>query len=101
MQACSSAFMGAAMPARLSMRTTSDRGALCVRANTFEAGVGLMGNKAGMTQIFTEAGVSVPVTVIALGDGNVVTQVRPDLRQHSQAWGRDGLGAYVIENQAT
>mmetsp|Transcript_33999 Transcript_33999/g.74398 ORF Transcript_33999/g.74398 Transcript_33999/m.74398 type:complete len:281 (-) Transcript_33999:356-1198(-) len=78
MQACSSAFMGAAMPARMSTRTTSGRGALCVRANTLEAGVGLMGNKAGMTQIFTEEGVSVPVTVISLNDGNVVTQVKTE-----------------------
>lgn len=39
-------------------------------------GVGLMGRKAGMTQVFTEDGRAVPATVIAVGGGNVVTGVR-------------------------
>lgn len=51
-----------------------------MRANTLEAGVGIFGNKAGMTQVFTEAGKVVPVTVISVGDGNHVTMVRPSLR---------------------
>eukprot|EP00241_Pyramimonas_parkeae_P011015 CAMPEP_0114245862 /NCGR_PEP_ID=MMETSP0058-20121206/12139_1 /TAXON_ID=36894 /ORGANISM="Pyramimonas parkeae, CCMP726" /LENGTH=261 /DNA_ID=CAMNT_0001358977 /DNA_START=225 /DNA_END=1010 /DNA_ORIENTATION=- len=49
---------------------------LVVRANTLEAGVGIFGNKAGMTQVFTEAGKVVPVTVISVGDGNHVTMVK-------------------------
>lgn len=35
-----------------------------------------MGNKAGMTSYFTGTGAQVPVTVIALLPGNVVTQAR-------------------------
>jgi hypothetical protein len=41
-----------------------------------EVGVGIMGNKAGMTSYFTDKGMQVPVTVIALLPGNVVTQAR-------------------------
>ncbi|GAB4817009.1 hypothetical protein N2152v2_004055 [Parachlorella kessleri] len=41
-----------------------------------EAGVGIFGTKAGMTQIFTAEGLAVPATVIALEDGNIVTQVK-------------------------
>ena len=37
--------------------------------------IGLIGKKAGMTRIFTEEGVSVPVTVVEI-DPNRVTQVR-------------------------
>jgi large subunit ribosomal protein L3 len=40
-----------------------------------EMSVGLIGRKAGMTRIFTEDGVSVPVTVIEV-DPNRVTQVK-------------------------
>ena len=41
-----------------------------------DAGVGAFGSKAGMTQVFTADGLCVPVTVIAVREGNVVTQVR-------------------------
>jgi large subunit ribosomal protein L3 len=37
--------------------------------------IGLVGRKAGMTRVFTEAGISVPVTVIKV-DPNRVTQVK-------------------------
>lgn len=37
--------------------------------------IGLIGRKAGMTRVFTDEGVSVPVTVIEV-DGNRVTQVK-------------------------
>lgn len=37
--------------------------------------MGMFGTKAGMTQIFTPEGLSLPATVIALEEGNVVTQV--------------------------
>ena len=71
----SSSFMGArvAAPAR-SVRTAA-AGGLKVEAK-YDAGVGVFGNKAGMTQLFTEDGLCVPVTVIAVQAGNVVTQVR-------------------------
>ena len=71
----SSSFMGArvAAPAR-SVRTAA-AGGLKVEAR-YDAGVGVFGNKAGMTQLFTEEGLCVPVTVIAVQAGNVVTQVR-------------------------
>ena len=38
--------------------------------------MGIWGTKAGMTQIFTPEGLSLSATVIALEDGNKVTQVR-------------------------
>lgn len=68
-----SAFSGASLSAR-----AGARGALVVRANTLEAGVGIFGNKAGMTQVFTEDGKVVPVTVISVNDGNVVTMVKTE-----------------------
>ena len=37
--------------------------------------IGLIGRKCGMTRVFTEAGDSIPVTVIAL-ESNVVTQIK-------------------------
>lgn len=51
-----------------------------VRAAGKEAGVGVYGTKAGMTQVFTRKGNSVPVTVISLGEGTFVTQVRETKR---------------------
>lgn len=73
----SSSFMGArvAAPAR-SVRTAA-AGGLKVEAR-YDAGVGVFGNKAGMTQLFTEEGLCVPVTVIAVQAGNVVTQVKTE-----------------------
>ena len=38
--------------------------------------IGLVGKKVGMTRIFTEDGVSIPVTVIEI-EANRVTQVKP------------------------
>ena len=38
--------------------------------------IGLVGRKVGMTRIFNEDGVSVPVTVIEI-EANRVTQVKP------------------------
>lgn len=37
--------------------------------------IGLVGRKCGMTRIFTDAGVSVPVTVIEV-DPNRITQIK-------------------------
>lgn len=52
---------------------------LLVLARAREAGVGIFGTKAGMTQIFTRDGLALPATVIALEDGNIVTQVCGEL----------------------
>lgn len=49
---------------------------LQVSARQGEVSVGLFGTKAGMTQIFTSDGLALPATVIALEDGNVVTQIK-------------------------
>lgn len=67
----SAAFSGSSFSAR-----AVARGSLVVRSNTLEAGVGIYGNKAGMTQVFTEDGLVVPVTVISVNDGNLVTMVK-------------------------
>ncbi len=52
--------------------------------------IGVIGRKAGMTRIFTEEGVSVPVTVIQV-DNNRVTQVKTEesdgYRALQVAWG--------------
>ena len=50
-----------------------------------------MGTKAGMTTVFTEDGLALPCTVIALEEGNVVSQVRFACRRIC-AKGRRGLG---------
>jgi hypothetical protein len=70
------AARGAALECRAAAPAAAGRAALCVRAGSLEAGVGVMGNKAGMTSYFTKEGLQVPVTVIALLAGNVVTQAR-------------------------
>ena len=66
--------MGAslAMPSKTVGRARA--GAVKVEAR-MDAGVGVFGNKAGMTQLFMDDGLCVPVTVIAVQAGNVVTQV--------------------------
>jgi large subunit ribosomal protein L3 len=38
--------------------------------------MGVLGTKAGMMPFFTPAGLCVPATVIALEEGNIVTQVK-------------------------
>eukprot|EP00877_Chromochloris_zofingiensis_P014890 jgi/Chrzof1/9655/Cz04g11050.t1 len=49
---------------------------LVVQARQCEAGVGIFGTKAGMMSYFTEDGLCIPATVIALEEGNVVTMVK-------------------------
>lgn len=56
-------------PARASCR-------MVVQAKRAEAGVGIFGTKAGMMTYFTEDGLCVPATVIALEEGNMVTAVK-------------------------
>lgn len=70
-----SSFTGARVAAPARAVRTAAAVPLKVDAK-FDAGVGVFGNKAGMTQLFTEEGLCVPVTVIAVQAGNVVTQVR-------------------------
>ncbi|KAH7431911.1 hypothetical protein KP509_08G072800 [Ceratopteris richardii] len=57
---------------RLSLRKAAT---VCM---SYEAGVGVMGNKVGMMTYFTEEGEAIPVTVIGFREGNVVTQVKTD-----------------------
>lgn len=56
--------------------TTARRAATTTTRARLDSGVGAFGSKAGMTQIFTDDGLCVPVTVIAVREGNIVTQVR-------------------------
>ena len=53
--------------------SSSSRGARLQTFARVDGGVGVFGNKAGMTQIFTDDGLCVPVTVIAVKDGNYVS----------------------------
>ena len=69
----SSLTMGSS--SKYSKGATRRRACVTPRAR-LDAGVGAFGSKAGMTQVFTEDGLCVPVTVIAVREGNVVTQVR-------------------------
>ena len=55
--------------------SSSSRGARLQTFARVDGGVGVFGNKAGMTQIFTDDGLCVPVTVIAVKDGNYVSAV--------------------------
>ena len=56
-------------PARVASR-------MDVQARAPEAGVGVFGTKAGMMSYFTEDGLCIPATVIALEEGNIVTMVK-------------------------
>lgn len=49
-----------------------------VVARAGKPGVGVLGKKAGMTQVFTDDGLAVPATVISVADGNIVTAVRTE-----------------------
>jgi len=74
--AARAAPFAASAPARpMAARPATARQALQVAAG-MKAGVGVFGEKAGMTQVFTEDGKVLPVTVISVANGNVVTMVR-------------------------
>jgi len=66
----------ATMTRATTSRPASRRGACVTPRARLDSGVGAFGSKAGMTQVFTEDGLCVPVTVIAVREGNIVTQVR-------------------------
>lgn len=46
--------------------------------------IGLMGTKAGMTQIFRD-GLAIPASVIALDEGNIITQVKTEEKDGYEA----------------
>ena len=48
---------------------------LLVTARAGLPGVGMIGTKAGMTQVYTEEGLCYAASVISLDEGNIVTQV--------------------------
>mmetsp|Transcript_25380 Transcript_25380/g.71001 ORF Transcript_25380/g.71001 Transcript_25380/m.71001 type:complete len:278 (-) Transcript_25380:68-901(-) len=87
----SSAFRGVSLSARPSAaaplcaprraHTLARRaGGLNVQARTMEVGVGVMGTKAGMTQVFSNDGTSCdPVTIIGFEDnGNYISMIKTD-----------------------
>ena len=76
------------------------RGGACATRARLDAGVGAFGSKAGMTQVFTDDGLCVPVTVIAVRDGNVVTQVREKYRANA-GWPSGGRRARARETRRT
>jgi len=88
---------------RRAKSATSRRGGACATRARLDAGVGAFGSKAGMTQVFTDDGLCVPVTVIAVRDGNVVTQVRAKYRAtgFGARDGREGTGARGASNDST
>ena len=61
-----------ARPAQLSRQ---GRRHCCIEARADPAGMGVWATKAGMTSIFTPEGLCLPATVLALEEGNIVTQV--------------------------
>ena len=63
----------AAAPVRVSRGRTAR---LVVEARQFRKAMGVLGTKAGMMSFFTKDGLCVPATVIALEEGNIVTQVK-------------------------
>jgi large subunit ribosomal protein L3 len=72
------AFSGRA-PVKVAAPVRVSRGRaarLVVEARQFRKAMGVLGTKAGMMSFFTADGLCVPATVIALEEGNVVTQVK-------------------------
>ena len=55
--------------------TRQGRGHCCIEARAAAVGMGVWATKAGMTSIFTPEGLCLPATVLALEEGNIVTQV--------------------------
>ena len=64
-----------APPARLLAGARQRRAHLSIEARAHAVSMGVWATKAGMTQIFTPEGLCLPATVLALEDGNIVTQV--------------------------
>jgi hypothetical protein len=70
--------LGSPLSAGLSHKQVVQHRAVSLRieARQAEAGIGIYGTKAGMTQIYKENGDCLPATVIAIDEGNIVTQVK-------------------------
>lgn len=74
-----SAFAPTMMPKTTAARRAPAQHARSTPVRTharLDSGVGCFGSKAGMTQMFTDDGLCVPVTVIGIREGNFVTMVR-------------------------
>lgn len=63
-------------PARAAVRSRAVR--LNVQARSQVPSVGIFGTKAGMMSYFTQDGLCVPATVVALEKGNIVTAVKTE-----------------------
>jgi len=63
------------LSARHAQATRQGRGHCCIQARAVPVGMGVWATKAGMTSIFTPEGLCLPATVLALEEGNIVTQV--------------------------
>lgn len=64
-----------ALLARPAVTTRQARAHCYIEARAAAAGMGVWATKAGMTSIFTPEGLCLPATVLALDEGNIVTQV--------------------------
>ena len=63
------------LSARPAQPSRQGRRNCCIEARAVPAGMGVWATKAGMTSIFTPEGLCLPATVLALEEGNIVTQV--------------------------
>ena len=63
------------LSARPAQPSRQGRRHCCVEARADPVGMGVWATKAGMTSIFTPEGLCLPATVLALEEGNIVTQV--------------------------
>lgn len=77
---CRTAFKAGALPSTkgpatqlFSRRAATQR---LVAHGVYDNGVGILATKAGMMSYFTEDGLSLAATVLALEEGNIVTQVK-------------------------
>lgn len=73
-----SSFAGQRVLARQTISARpSCRNVVQIQCRSLEAGVGIFGTKAGMTTLYKD-GTALPATVIALEEGNIVTQVKTE-----------------------
>lgn len=96
-QSLRSAFKGSFQPARNVARAGTSRSTrLVVQARSLQAGVGAFGTKAGMMSYFTQDGLCVPATVVALEKGNIVTAVKT---QETDGYNAVQVGYKVVEKR--
>ena len=77
------------LSARHTQATRQGRSHCRIEARAAPVGMGVWATKAGMTSIFTPEGLCLPATVLALEEGNIVTQVPSSgslQHPHSTAW---------------